>query len=115
MIKLVSPFFFSRSNRFFSVSFAGLTTSIIVDEIDMKKFEEDAVNVYGGLWNVLRVDSVPLGFEESGIVRDFAVPLAQQEISIFYLSTFITDYILISEHDVDRARDILAQVHPLQS
>jgi len=40
-------------------------------------------------------------------VKDFTVPLAQQEISIFYLSTFTTDYILINEGDVSRASEIL--------
>jgi hypothetical protein len=98
-----------RKDRFFNVSFAGLTTSIIVEKEDFQLFEEDAVNVYGDLWSVIKIDSVPLGFEEYGIVKDFSVPLAQQDISIFYLSTFTNDYILIGEADIDKASEILAQ------
>jgi hypothetical protein len=100
-------YFSIRKDRFFSVSFAGLITSIIVDSLDFQTFAEDAVNIYGSLWNLIKVDNVALGFEEYGIVKDFTVPLAQQGISIFYLSTFTTDYILIGEEDIEKASDIL--------
>src|SRR5262245_3119086 len=53
-------------------------------------------------WRALRVKG-PLDFELTGILAGLAVPLANAGSSIFAISTFDTDYILVRERDVPTA------------
>ena len=50
----------------------------------------------------------PLGFDEAGIVSSIADPLASAKISLFYISTFSTDYPLVPVSDLSRAVQVLA-------
>jgi hypothetical protein len=45
----------------------------------------------------------PLDFAATGILASLAAPLAAAGISIFALSTYDTDYLLVREGDLDRA------------
>jgi hypothetical protein len=45
----------------------------------------------------------PLDFSLTGVVASLVGPLADAEISIFVLSTFETDYLLVRERDLERA------------
>jgi hypothetical protein len=45
----------------------------------------------------------PLDFSLTGILAGLAVPLAEAEVSIFAVSTYVTDYILVREYQLDRA------------
>jgi hypothetical protein len=47
-------------------------------------------------WRALMVRG-PLPFSMTGVLAALAVPLSQAEISIFAVSTFDTDYILVKE------------------
>ena len=49
----------------------------------------------------------PLDFAATGILASLATPLATAGISIFALSTFDTDYLLIRTTNLDRARAAL--------
>ena len=51
---------------------------------------------------LLRVDST-LAFSLTGIVASLAVPLAEASVSIFAVSTYDTDYLLVNDGDLDRA------------
>ena len=53
-------------------------------------------------WRVLKVVGT-LDFALTGILASIARPLAENGISIFAISTYDTDYILIKEKDLDRA------------
>ncbi|MDP9312816.1 MAG: ACT domain-containing protein [Chloroflexota bacterium] len=53
-------------------------------------------------WRALQVDG-PLDFGLTGVLAALAVPLAQAHISIFALSTFDTDYVLVRETQLERA------------
>lgn len=53
-------------------------------------------------WRTLKVAG-PLDFSLTGILAAIAEPLAHAGISIFALSTFDTDYILVKEASVERA------------
>lgn len=58
-------------------------------------------------WRAFKVDG-PLGFVLTGIVASLAKPLAEAEISILYISTYETDYLLVEEENLERAKKILA-------
>ncbi len=48
-----------------------------------------------------------LDFSLIGIIARISSLLAEESISIFAVSTFNTDYILIKEHQVEQARTVL--------
>jgi uncharacterized protein len=58
-------------------------------------------------WRVLMIEG-PLDFSLTGILASLLNPLAQAKISIFALSTYNTDYILIQEQNLERALTILS-------
>jgi hypothetical protein len=59
-------------------------------------------------WRAIQVQG-PLEFSMIGVLASIAVPLARAGISIFVLSTFDTDFILVKEDALDRAASALTQ------
>lgn len=53
-------------------------------------------------WRILKVEG-PLDFSLIGILSSISSILAKEKISIFVISTFDTDYILIKEKDLSQA------------
>ncbi len=53
-------------------------------------------------WRALKVQG-PLVFSEIGVIAALANPLAEAQVSIFVISTFETDYILVKENDLAQA------------
>jgi hypothetical protein len=49
----------------------------------------------------------PIPFSETGVLASLAAPLAAAGISIFALSTYDTDYVLVREKNVERALHVL--------
>jgi len=45
----------------------------------------------------------PLDFSLTGFLASLAGPLAEAGVSIFVISTYDTDYLLVAEHDLDLA------------
>ena len=54
-------------------------------------------------WKCIKVKG-PLDFDLTGILAGISDILAQANISIFAISTFDTDYILVRTHDLSSAR-----------
>ena len=57
-------------------------------------------------WRVIKVLG-PLDFSLVGILASLAGELAQAKVSIFALSTYDTDYILVNANTIDRTIDAL--------
>lgn len=57
-------------------------------------------------WRAFKVDG-SLGFVLTGVVASLANPLAEAKISIFYISTYETDYLLVKEENLEKAAEIL--------
>lgn len=49
----------------------------------------------------------PLAFGLTGVVSSLTQPLAEAGVPVFVISTFDTDYLLVKEGDLDRAREVL--------
>jgi hypothetical protein len=49
----------------------------------------------------------PIAFTETGVLAGLATPLAAAGISIFAVSTYDTDYVLVREADLERALSVL--------
>ena len=55
---------------------------------------------------LLQVEGV-LPFSLTGVLAAIAAPLAEAQVSIFAVSTYDTDYLLVSETDLERAIQVL--------
>lgn len=58
-------------------------------------------------WRCLKVEGT-LDFSLTGILAALAAPLAEAEISIFAISTFDTDYLLVKAHHLENAIKVLS-------
>jgi uncharacterized protein len=57
-------------------------------------------------WKCLAVEG-PLAFSETGVLASVAGPLADAGVSIFAMSTFDTDYVLVHGSQLPRATGVL--------
>ncbi len=57
-------------------------------------------------WRCIGVKG-PLAFELTGVLASLSVPLAEAEISIFAISSFNTDYLLVKANQLNLARTTL--------
>jgi hypothetical protein len=86
---------------FFSVTRTPDELSIVCVE---SQAPDDAKSERG--WRVLQVIG-PLEFSLTGILAAIAAPLAAAGVSIFAISTFDTDYVLVKEENLAKALDAL--------
>ena len=81
------------------------------DELSIVCVEEavppDDVQAETG-WRALKVPG-PIPFAVTGVLASIASPLAAAGISIFAVSTYDTDYVLVREGDVERALAVLRE------
>ena len=57
-------------------------------------------------WRCVKVEG-PIPFEMTGVAAALVAPLAGAQISVFLLSTYDTDYLLIKSEVFERALDVL--------
>jgi hypothetical protein len=57
-------------------------------------------------WRCLRVAGM-MPFSVVGVLASLTAPLAEAEISLFAISTFDTDYLLVKAEDLESAVDVL--------
>lgn len=70
------------------------------------RFVPAEIENQSGHWACLKVDGL-LDFAQTGILSSIAGPLARAKISIFAMSTFNTDYILVKEDQLEKAVESL--------
>jgi hypothetical protein len=59
-------------------------------------------------WRCLKVEG-PLDLSATGVLASLTRPLAQEGISIFAVSTYDTDYLLVKKNDLKKAVTVLSQ------
>jgi hypothetical protein len=93
----------AAAGRFFSITRTAEELSIVCAEDDAPadvKAEKE--------WRALKAEG-PLDFSAIGIIASLAVPLAAEGISLFVVSTFDTDYILVKQERLEAATAALAR------
>ncbi len=95
------PWWAASSEEFLSVTRTADETSIVCDARQVPA----GIRAERGL-RVLRVEGT-LPFEATGVMVSLAVPLADGGVSIFTISTFDTDYVLVREASLDDAVRVL--------
>jgi uncharacterized protein len=58
-------------------------------------------------WRCLKIAG-PLDFSMTGVLSSLAVPLAEGGVSIFAISTYETDYLLVKQNDLEKALKLLS-------
>ena len=56
------------------------------------------------VWRALEIAG-PFAFSETGVLAALAQPLAEAGVSIFAVNSYETDFVLVPEMDLDRARE----------
>lgn len=64
-------------------------------------------------WRLIRIKG-QMDFSLVGILKQVIAPLSENEISIYSISTYDTDYILIKDENFERAVQILAKVFVME-
>ncbi len=59
-------------------------------------------------WRCLKVEG-PLDLSATGVLASFVTPLAREGISVFAVSTYDTDYLLVKQKDLEKAVMVLSQ------
>uniref|UniRef100_A0A8C2XP67 Cytosolic arginine sensor for mTORC1 subunit 1 n=1 Tax=Cyclopterus lumpus TaxID=8103 RepID=A0A8C2XP67_CYCLU len=95
--------------KFFSFSLIDGYISLVMDTEAQRQFPADLLftSSSGELWRMVRIGGQPLGFDECGIVAQISQPLADSDISAYYISTFSFDHALVPEEDIVRVTDML--------
>lgn len=90
-------------SQFYSISKTSDELSIVCEA---SKAPND-VKIEKG-WSLIKVIG-PLDFSLTGILASMASPLAKAKVSIFAISTFDTDYLLVKEKDLATAVSTLKE------
>jgi hypothetical protein len=91
----------ATQGSFFSVTRTDGELSIVAEESRVPT----GIQHQGG-WRVLKVHG-PFVLSEVGVLAALAGPLAAARISLFVLSTFDTDYLLVASENLDAAVSVL--------
>lgn len=91
----------ATQGQFFSVTRTAEEISIVVEESRVPA----GIQLQGG-WRVIKVHG-PFVLSEVGVLASLAGPLAAARISLFVISTFDTDYLLVSSENLDAAVSVL--------
>jgi uncharacterized protein len=87
----------ARTGHFWSVTRSDSELSVVCRQ---EQVPPDASAERG--WCAFEVAG-PLDFSLTGIVASLVTPLADEDIPLFVVSTFETDYLLVREHDLQRS------------
>ena len=93
----------ATASSFFSITRTSEELSVVCAE---EVISEGTTSEKG--WWCLKVHG-PLDFSSTGILSSLLRPLARANISVFALSTYDTDYLLVKERDLDHAKAVLLE------
>ena len=84
----------AASDGFFSVTRIADELSIVCPEADAPEGSRCERG-----WRAVKLEG-PFGFSEVGVLASVAAPLAEKGVSIFAVSTYETDYVLVKEEQL---------------
>jgi uncharacterized protein len=95
--------------EFFSLTRTGDELSVVCPQDQVPPGIEKSAE-----WRCLKLRG-PLDFNQVGVLASLTGPLASEGISVFAISTYGTDYILVQRKGIDRAVSVLRkQGHVVQ-
>ncbi|SRR5712692_654789 len=90
-------------DNFYSITRTAEELSVVVEE---SRIPAGVTSQLG--WRVFQVRG-PFAFSEIGVLTSLTGPLAAKEVSVFVISTFDTDYLLVFEEQLAHAIAALEQ------
>jgi hypothetical protein len=100
---------FHQEARWWSITRTAHELSVVCDEDDLPP---SVTRVERG-WRCFELEG-PIPFATTGVIAGLAAPLAAAGVPVFVISTFDTDYLLVKDADLDRARAALRQTVTLK-
>ena len=91
----------AMDDTFYSISRTNDELSIVCSEDNVPDNIKSDKN-----WRAFKVEG-PLDFSLTGVLVSLANPLAEAQISIFAISTYDTDYLLVKDNDFEKAVKVL--------
>jgi len=89
-------------SRFWSITRTGKEVSVVmVEDLALPAWKTEKG------WRCLQVRG-PLAFDMTGVLASLVTPLAEAAISVFAISTYDTDYLLLRDADLPKAETVLA-------
>jgi uncharacterized protein len=95
------PRWAQRRTRFSALIRTPDELCVVCDQLTVPK----KVRAEGG-WSLMQVKG-PLDFSLVGVLASLALPLAQAGVSVFAISTYDTDYLLVRQAELGRAEQAL--------
>jgi len=93
----------ATDSKFFSVTRTQDELSIVCAQTDVPSNIQVEPN-----WTCLKVQG-PLDFSLTGVLNSLTMPLADAGISIFAISTFDTDYLMVKQNQLEATIQALTQ------
>ena len=93
------------SSEFYSITKTRDEISVVAIQTDL---DSEEIVCYSNDWRIIKIEG-PLDFSIVGIIADFSAILKKKNISIFSLSTYDTDYILVKQKDLNTAIQALTE------
>ncbi|MBC2188278.1 ACT domain-containing protein [Listeria booriae] len=97
------PASLQSESRFTSITYTPEECSIVAPTSIINAAQAEAAEPD---WFLLKIEGI-LDFSLTGILNKITTPLAEKEISIFAISTYNTDYILMKQSDLALATETL--------
>ncbi len=94
----------AKEGNFFSITKTAQELSIVFPQEKIPGgvlFEKD--------WKAFRMEGFIDGMYSVGIIASLSKPLAENGISIFNISTYETNYLLVEEKNLEAAKEILSK------
>lgn len=91
----------------YSSEFCSVTSTS--DELSVVTVQNDHISDWIAVskdWRIFRIEG-PLDFSLIGVIADISAILKEARISVFIISTYDTDYILVKEKDLNTSIDSL--------
>lgn len=90
------------------ISFCSITRT--PDELSIVCLQDQIPGgvLYEKDWKAFRLENFPNGIHSVGVIASLSKPLADNKISIFNISTYETNYVLVGEKDFAKAKKILS-------
>ncbi len=96
---------FVNASGFLSITRTAQELSVVCETLKLPAVAAQKVQAD---WKAFKVEG-PLDFSLTGILSAIAKPLADNEVPIFAVSTFDTDYVLVESEHFAKARSVLEQ------
>ena len=93
------------SSEFYSITKTRDEVSVVAIQTDLTS--EDII-CKNNDWRMIKIEG-PLDFSIVGIIADLSAIFKKKNISIFILSTYDTDYILLKQKDLDTGIQMLIE------